>query len=136
MSLRTTAPLFGLLLMQAQLHKGEAAKALGVILRGIELFGKDQTFLPCQVRRFISPAGETASHITQQRLFLNSLLWRDSVHFLQERGCVIIENRKGTFVAPKYKTLEGLRAHLESYVCGVFFKFYNENGDSFEKFTQ
>lgn len=82
--------------MQAQAHKTEALKALGVILRGIELFGKDQSFLPCQ------------------RLFLNSLLWRDSVHFLQERGCVIIENRKGTFVAPKFKDLEGLKGHLEA----------------------
>ena len=35
--------------MQSQAHKADAAKALGVILRGIELFGKDQSFLPCQV---------------------------------------------------------------------------------------
>jgi len=73
----------------------EAEKALGVVLRGIELFGKEKTFLPCQ------------------RLFLNSLLWRDSVHFLQERGYVVIENRRGTFVAPPYKTLQGLQKSLE-----------------------
>jgi len=73
----------------------EAEKALGVVIRGVELFGKEKTFLPCQ------------------RLFLNSLLWRDSVHFLQERGYVVIENRRGTFVAPPYKNLQGLQKAIE-----------------------
>lgn len=99
--------------MQTAAHKAEAAKALGVILRGIELFGKEQSFLPCQAR--LSHAC-TSPYARSQRLFLNSLLWRDSVHFLQERGCVIIENRKGTFVAPKFKDLDGLKCHLEATV--------------------
>ena len=107
------APASHALAMQTQAHKAEAAKALGVILRGIELFGKEQSFLPCQARL---PRACSSPYARSQRLFLNSLLWRDSVHFLQERGCVIIENRKGTFVAPKFKDLDGLKCHLEATV--------------------
>lgn len=51
-----------------------------------------------------------------QRLFLNSLLWRDSVHFLQEHNYVKIENRKGTFVSSPFSNLKGLKEELERKV--------------------